>query len=278
MLRTPATAPKRRRGWAFRLVATLLVVLPIQSLTSAGAGVISASSQLRATAPPGPVRLISTHWAGYVATPRAGGAVTDVQATWVQPRIRCDRPNSSVAFWIGLGGATRRATGLEQIGTSADCSDTLVPSYSAWSERIPAPARPVELPVRVAPGDTITAQIAAGDTTVTFTLHNVTTDEAFEVRRQPSCRPVLSEGSWKHHPSVFTALHNVANGEIRESHLHEHNSAYRGSHWDDQGLCLDSPADQTHHNKGATGSCASILSADGRSSPSAGKAPAVVGR
>ena len=155
---------------------------------------IAASSQLRVTAPPGPVRRISSHWAGYVAIPRAG-AFTAVQATWVQPRIRCDRPSSSVAFWIGLGGATRHARGLEQIGTSADCSDTLVPSYSAWSELIPAPARPVELPVRVAPGDTITAQVVAGDTTVTFTLRNVTTDEAFAVET-PARLLDLTSAEW----------------------------------------------------------------------------------
>jgi hypothetical protein len=177
MLRTPGTASNQRRAtWLFRLLATLLVVLPIPSLP-AGAGVTAASSQLGATAP-GPAGRISPHWAGYVATPRAG-AFTAVQATWVQPRIRCDRPNSSVAFWIGLGGAGRRARALEQIGTSADCSDTLVPSYSAWSELIPVPARSVELPISVAPGDIITAQVAAGDASVTFTLRNVTTDEAF---------------------------------------------------------------------------------------------------
>jgi Peptidase A4 family len=193
MLRTPGTAPKRRTQWTLRLVATLLVVLPIQSL-SAGAEVKAASSQLGATAPPGPVRRISPHWAGYVAIPRAGG-FTAVQATWVQPRIRCDRPDSSVAFWIGLGGATPRAKGLEQIGTSADCSDTLVPSYSSWSELIPVPARAVELPVRVAPGDTITAQIAAGDTTVRFTLRNVTTDEEFAMET-PARLLDLSSAEW----------------------------------------------------------------------------------
>ena len=193
MLRTSGTAPKRRTERTFCLVATVLVVVSIQSL-SAGAGVRAASSQLGAIAPPDPVRRTSSHWAGYVAIPRAG-AFTAVQATWVQPRIRCDRPESSVAFWIGLGGATRHARGLEQIGTSADCSDTLMPSYSAWSELIPAPARPVELPISVAPGDTITAQVAASDTTVTFTLRNVTTDEAFATE-VPARLLDLSSAEW----------------------------------------------------------------------------------
>jgi Peptidase A4 family len=177
MLDTPgSTHTLRPAKWTLRLLVALLVVLAMESLP-ADAGVTAASPQLHLPAA-GPVRRISRHWAGYVTTLK-GGAFTAVQATWVQPRIRCDRPNSSVAFWIGLGGAARSATGLEQIGTSADCSDTLVPSYSAWSELIPVPAHPVELPISVAPGDKITAQISAGDTTVTFTLRNVTTDQEF---------------------------------------------------------------------------------------------------
>jgi len=157
-------------------LAALFVALPIQSLP-VGAEVTAASHPTR-SAPASPVRRISQRWAGFVATPRTG-AFTAVQATWVQPRIRCDRPNSSVAFWIGLGGATRYARGLEQIGTSADCSDTLVPSYSAWSELIPVPARPIDLPIGVAPGDTLSAQISTHGGTVTLTIRNATTDEAF---------------------------------------------------------------------------------------------------
>jgi Peptidase A4 family len=175
------------------LWAAFLVVLQLTSLP-AGATAIAASSQVRPTAPPGPVRGISRHWAGYVAVPRAG-AFTAVEATWVQPRVRCDRPNSSVAFWIGLGGATRTARGLEQIGTSAECSDNLVPSYSAWSELIPIPARAVELPIGVAPGDTITAQLIVGETTVTFSLRNATTDEAFSAET-PAPVVDLSSAEW----------------------------------------------------------------------------------
>ena len=177
MLRAPGTVTRQRQArWALRLFVALLAVLPMPCL-SAGAGVTAASPQPH-PAGGGPVRRISRHWAGYVATAR-GGSFTAVQATWVQPRIRCDRPNSSAAFWIGLGGATRTANGLEQIGTSAQCSETLVSSYSAWTELIPVPARSVELPISVAPGDTIAAQISTQGTTVTFTLRNVTTDEAF---------------------------------------------------------------------------------------------------
>lgn len=193
MLRTPGTPPRQRRSrWTLRLFSTLLVVLSMQSLPAHAR--VSASSHQLQSATPAPVRRISPHWAGYVATPRAG-AFTAVQATWVQPHIRCDRPNSSIAFWIGLGGATRSAKGLEQIGTSADCSDTLVPSYSAWSELIPVPARPIELPIGVAPGDRITAQISARGATVTLTLRNVTTDEAFSTETTADLLD-LSSAEW----------------------------------------------------------------------------------
>lgn len=162
---------RARRTLCF--LATLSLALPIAS-TPAGARPVEASPQVRA-ASPGPVRRVSPHWAGYVTTAR--GSFTAVQATWIQPRIRCDRPDSSVAFWVGLGGATRNARGLEQIGTSADCSNTLVPSYSAWSEVMPVPARAVELPIGVAPGDRITAQISTEGMTMTLTLRNETTKE-----------------------------------------------------------------------------------------------------
>ena len=72
---------------------------------------------------------------------------------------RCDRPESSAAFWVGLGGAAPDSRGLEQIGTSADCSERFLPSYSAWYELIPA--GPVELPLSVAPGDTLSAEVSA---------------------------------------------------------------------------------------------------------------------
>jgi Peptidase A4 family len=121
-----------------------------------------------------PVRPTSTRWAGYVDTSE-GEAFTAVRATWVQPRIRCDRPNSSASFWIGLGGATARARGLEQVGTEADCSDDLTASYSAWYELIPVPARPIELPLTVAPGDTVRAELDVRETMITLTIQNLST-------------------------------------------------------------------------------------------------------
>jgi hypothetical protein len=140
------------------------------------------------------VRPTSTRWAGYVDTSE-GEAFTAVRATWVQPRIRCDRPTSSAAFWIGLGGATAHARGLEQIGTEADCSDDLTASYSAWYELIPVPARPIELPLTIAPGDTVSAQLSAHETTITLTIQNLNTGNAYTT--QSTARGLdLSSAEW----------------------------------------------------------------------------------
>jgi hypothetical protein len=69
-------------------------------------------------------------WAGYVV--RAGNSSFDeVTASWTQPRVVCNRPGSSAARWIGLGGTRSGSKSLEQIGTSADCSERAVLSYSA---------------------------------------------------------------------------------------------------------------------------------------------------
>jgi Peptidase A4 family len=143
-------------------LAAVLVTIPTQSV------------------PPGQVRAVSPHWAGYVAT---GGTFTAVRATWVQPRVRCERPNSSASFWIGLGGATATADGLEQIGTAADCSENFLVSYSAWYELIPVPAAPVQLPLAVRPGDTLSAEVSVRGGIVALAIRNVTTGKAFATRK-----------------------------------------------------------------------------------------------
>jgi hypothetical protein len=50
-------------------------------------------------------------------------------------------------------------------------------SQSAWYQLYPAP--PVELPLAVRPGDTISARVAVNAATVTLALRNVSTGEAF---------------------------------------------------------------------------------------------------
>lgn len=233
-----------------RALAALLVVVSMQTVPAAHSA--------------RPLR-ISSHWAGYVDT-AAGRSFTGVEATWVQPAIRCDRPNSSAAFWIGLGGAGRSADGLEQIGTSADCSNDLVPSYSAWSELIPVPAAPIDLPITVAPGDTLTAQISARDTSVTLSIRNLMTGEAFSTQ---TTAPLvdLSSAEWiAEAPAlclVYCMLLPLANfGTVTFQHATATIDAHTGTiddlEWSQQPLMLTTGIDQPV-------AFPSVLSADGGS-------------
>lgn len=119
---------------------------------------------------------VTRGWAGYLVRTGAD-SFAEVEGTWVQPHVVCNRPGSSAAFWVGLGGANRNSDALEQIGTSADCSERALLSHLAWYQLFPAP--PVELPLAVRPGDTISARVAVSARTVTLALRNVSTGAGF---------------------------------------------------------------------------------------------------
>jgi len=149
----------------------------------------------------------SRTWAGYVV--RSGPGFTAVRARGVPPRVVCNRPGSSAAFWVGLGGANVDSEGLEQIGTSADCSGRADLSYSAWYELIPSP--PVDIRLEIHAGDAIEAGVQMIDATAMLTLRDITTGASFSTRAAvrfpdrtsaewiaeapsvclpPSCRPI----------------------------------------------------------------------------------------
>jgi Peptidase A4 family len=119
---------------------------------------------------------VTSRWAGYVAR-TSNGSFEAVRGTWVQPRITCNRPGSSAAIWIGLGGATGESRALEQVGTSADCSERGESFYSAWYQLFPA--SPVELPVTIRPGDTVAANAAVAGNVVALALRNVSSGASF---------------------------------------------------------------------------------------------------
>jgi len=115
-------------------------------------------------------------WAGYVV--RAGGrAFTEVGGTWREPRIVCNRPQSSAAFWVGIGGAERDSRALEQIGTSVDCSESASAWHSAWYQLVPAP--PVDIPVVIKPGDLVSAHLSLRGRTVDLAFRNRSTGASF---------------------------------------------------------------------------------------------------
>lgn len=144
-------------------------------IAAVAVGVLVVSVPAQATPPSADPTWVTGRWAGYLV--RTVGSFEQVRGSWVQPKIVCNRPGSSAAFWLGLGGATRESEALEQIGTSADCSDRALVSYSAWYQLFPAP--PVELPVTIRAGDTIAAEVGVSGRTVTVTLRNVSTGASF---------------------------------------------------------------------------------------------------
>jgi hypothetical protein len=100
-----------------------------------------------------------------------------VRGTWVEPRIVCNRPQSSAAFWVGIGGAERASGALEQIGTSADCAGNALPSHSAWYQLFPDP--PIDLSIAINPGDIVSAKVSVRGKTVTVAMRNNTSGTSF---------------------------------------------------------------------------------------------------
>jgi Peptidase A4 family len=131
-----------------------------------------------------------SNWARYVVTSTAG--FTSVSGSWTQPAADCaaGAPSHS-AFWIGLGGYTGDT--LEQTGTAADCSAGGQATYSAWYELVPAAEVPVS--ITVAPGDHLTARVAATGTTITITLSDVTR-HATVTKQLTMSDPTVSSAEW----------------------------------------------------------------------------------
>ena len=135
---------------------------------------------------------VTPGWAGYVVRGGAG-SFADVKGTWVQPEVSCNRPGSSAAFWVGLGGTRPNSRSLEQIGTSADCSDRAVLSTSAWYQLFPAPA--VTLPMTIRAGDVITAEVAVRGGAIVLALRDESTNESFSTERR-MLSPETDSAEW----------------------------------------------------------------------------------
>jgi hypothetical protein len=123
----------------------------------------------------------------------------------VQPRVICNRPGSSVAVWLGLGGASSDSMALEQVGTSADCSERALVSYSGWYQLFPAP--PVELPLTIRPGDKLAATVAVAASAVTVELRDDTTGASFSTELRMRS-PETDSAEWIVETSV-SLLHEM---------------------------------------------------------------------
>jgi hypothetical protein len=133
----------------------------------------------------------STNWAGYAVH---GASFRRVLGSWRQPSVSCHRGSEGFsAYWVGLGGFSVGAQALEQIGTEADCLSDGTESLSAWYEMVPAAS--VTIPMIVAPGDLIDAEVTVRGHAATLTLIDRTRHRAFS--RTVRSGPVdVSSAEW----------------------------------------------------------------------------------
>ena len=131
----------------------------------------------------------STNWAGYAVS---GSTFSDVKGTWVQPAVNCSASlatSSYAAFWVGLGGLSGGNGGLEQTGTESDCRNGRA-VYAAWYELLPDNSVPV--PMSIAAGDTISAEVIVDNGVATLALTDVTTGQTFTTQGTPTLLDVSS--------------------------------------------------------------------------------------
>ena len=134
---------------------------------------------------------VSTNWAGYATA--AAKPFASVTGRWVQPAATCAGSQTYSAFWVGLGGFSNGSFAVEQTGTQANCTFGAVESYVAWYELFPAP--PVNLKLRVHPGDVMSGAVAVTKRTVSIRLKNLTTGKLF-TKKLKMRRPDLTSAEW----------------------------------------------------------------------------------
>jgi len=140
----------------------------------------------------------STNWAGYAVTgadTNSPIAFTSVTGTWTQATATCGPGDgrAASAAWVGLGGYSLTSRAVEQIGTDADCTEDGPPSYYAWYELVPAP--PVNLTIKIHPGDVITTSVNVDGDNVVLQLIDRTRHVRF-TKRSSMARPDTSSAEW----------------------------------------------------------------------------------
>ncbi len=167
------------------VVIALMIGAPVAAIGSAAGSAAATHVPTLGTAQllgvtAGTTKAYSTNWAGYAITK---GSVTDVQGSWVQPKVSCPSPTAYLysSVWVGIDGDGSNT--VEQTGTSAYC-EAGVAVYSAWYEFYPA--APVTISWSVAPGDHMTASVSASGTSFTAKITDVTTGNTKSVTKSVS--------------------------------------------------------------------------------------------
>jgi hypothetical protein len=159
---------------AVSLVGTVTLVLAASASAAPVAGRISIGPLVKSGRPaPRPLSSLgrvgnstvsSSNWSGYAAT---GQKFSNVKGSWVQPSVTCSSRGAQYSsFWVGIDGYS--SSTVEQIGSDSDCQGRNRPSYYAWYEMYPAGS--VEIPLSIAPGDSLSAQVAVSGSTYTLTI------------------------------------------------------------------------------------------------------------
>jgi hypothetical protein len=182
-------------GGVKRFVSLLIVTAAVATLAATSGTASGTTVSTRQFAGNAGTQSVSSNWSGYALqdVSAAGLQFTSVTGTWTIPVTTCAAASaSSAAFWVGLGGSSDNAAGLEQTGTGADCSGGTV-KYYAWYEILPAAA--VQVPLKVKPGDQITTSVNVNGTTVLVQIKNRTRKTSFTKALQVAA-PDLTSAEW----------------------------------------------------------------------------------
>ena len=122
----------------------------------------------------------SHNWSGYAAT---GGTFTGVSGTWTVPQPSSSSTASGVgATWVGIGGVSSQD--LIQAGTQ-DVTSGGQHQFQSWIEVLPQASQ--QVPLAVAPGDSITVSIvesAPGSGVWQISMKNNTTGKSYQTTLQ----------------------------------------------------------------------------------------------
>jgi hypothetical protein len=162
-------------------IATAAFAVLIAATVSASTGAARPAAHTFTTRAAGVDPEVSSNWSGYAAVAPDGAVASfsDVTATWIQPKATCVAGRTdSAAFWVGLGGDSVASQSLQQLGTEANCDGaSTTPTYDAWWEIVPAAS--VRIPLKIKPGDRVTAAVVVNGQAVTLYLKNATRHSRF---------------------------------------------------------------------------------------------------
>jgi len=159
----------------------------------AGAGLAAAAFAPSALADTG--SSVSSNWSGYRAATQDGSGFSKVTGSWTEPSADCSTSSGHASFWVGLGGSGNGNGALEQAGTAVDCDSSGNATHSAWYELLPAP--PVQVDLKVSPGDHMSSTVTVNGTNVTVTLSNATTGQTTTKNlTMTDTQPDVSSAEW----------------------------------------------------------------------------------